>query len=602
MDKVKRKRKKTNLAVNKLFSIRLTWQKPRKVWLASLGALLSYGFLTTVSVLPAVSADRIAFSYGIFGEFYVSISDLEIFAKEGKITPSLEFYADRISDENLAKLRDLLNRSLDINEVTASIVLNLPLGQQLIEEISSIINSPSKISQPALRGALILAAAQPEGLTILNVLRFYSPKTLNLNTKQIAEAVNEATGMLANTERVFAALEREAIIQAKKSDSVDVNTLSDLNNSGSKKWRKESLVIKLANYRQTEGVVYLPVATNQPVPLVVIAPGLNTNWQSFTYLAEHLASYGFGVATLNFPGTNPQRIDAVLNGLDTPPADNQWLEQPKIIIQLLDEIERKSQSDPIPRYAKRLVKRWGYPLGRRTTMQGNAHQDSDPVWQGKLNLQRVGIIGQSLGGYTAMAIAGAKIDWQHLQKECQKLKNPEQINFNPALFWQCQGAAASSPATDLQDERVVAAIAVNPVTNPIFSESGISQLRSPIMMITGDKDFFAPALDEQIVPFTWLADINKYLVLVKNSTHFSFIEGESDETELSSQISGADPTLARSYLKVLSLAFFQTHLAEQNEFVPYLTETYLKSLSKQPLPINLLRSLDSDRLRQLIDE
>ena len=535
--------------------------KREKIYQAYFLAWLVCGFLITVWSVPAVSADRISFSYGVFGEFYIAIADLEIFAREGKITPSFAYYADRVSEEDLAELRDLLNRQFNVSEVTANIFLNLPIGKQLVQEVSSIIDSPAKVSQPALRGAIVLAAARPEGLTILNVLRLYSTKTLKLDTDKIITAVAEATKILADTERVFTALERQATIDAQTSNSPNINDLADLTKSGSKQWRRELLKID----PNIKGVVYLPVVTSKPAPLVVIAPGLNTDWQNFAYIAKHLASYGFGVAAVNFPGTNARRVNAVLNGLDTPPPDNQWVEQPKVITRLLDEIERKSQSDP--------------------------------RWQGKLDLQRVGVIGQSLGGYTAMAVAGAKIDWQHLQRKCQQFQGSEQINFNPSLYWQCQGTdvKSSPPDTDLQDERIVATIAVNPVTNPVFSKQGMSQMRSPIMIITGDQDLFAPALDEQIEPFTWLLEKDKYLVLVKNSTHFSFIgEGDSSEIPLPPQIIGLNPAIARTYLKVLSVAFFQTYLARENEFEPYLTESYLKSISKQQLPINLLRYINSD--------
>ncbi len=565
----KAKREEIKSAASQLSALRSIRLKPRKVWQASFIALFSCSFFTSVWILPAVSAERIAFDYGIFGEFYISIADLEAFAKEGKITPGFAYYADRFSPENLAKLRDLLNRSFKISVVTTSTFVNLPIGKQLLKEIGLIIDSPERVSQPALRASLILAAAEPEGLTILSVLRHYSTKTLKLNTKRIVEAVDEATKLLTDTEQVFQTLEQEAKERVATGNSLDLNTFEDLRNSGSKKWRQEYLTVKSDSDRQTEGVVYLPISTDKPAPVVVIAPGLNTNWQNFTYIAEHLASYGFGVAAVNFPGTNARRVNAVLNGLDTPPKDNQWVEQPKTVTRLLDEIERKSQNEE--------------------------------SWRGKLDLQRVGIIGQSLGGYTAMAIAGAKVDWQHLQKECQKIGSPEQINLNPALFWQCQSANNSVSNTNLRDRRIVAAIAINPVTNPVFSQLGMSQFDSPLLIIAGDRDIFAPALDEQLVPFTWLPKNNKYLVLVKNSTHFSFIdEGDSDEFELPINLMGFNPALARSYLKVLSVAFFKTHLAQQNEFRFYLTESYIKRLSKPPLTINLLRSLNASQLNKLI--
>ena len=564
----KAKSKKIESVVSQLFSPRST-QKQR-LWKAFLIALFSFSWLTTVWVVPAVSADRISFTYGVFGEFYISIADLETFAKTGKITPSLAYYADRFSPEDLAKLRDLLNRSFDINVVTVNTFLNSSLGRELTRQIGLIIDSPAKVSHPAIRASLILAATEPEGLTILNVLRLYSTKTLRLNTERIFEAVNEATKLLADTERVFQVLEREAA--RVKTDIIDVDTTANLETLGTKKWRIEAVTFNSnISKHQINGVVYLPVTTDKPVPVVIIAPGLNTNWQNFTYVAEHLASYGFAVAAVNFPGTNARRVNKILNGLDTLPPDNQWVKQPKIVTQLLDEIERKSRSDS--------------------------------QWRGKFNLQKVGIIGQSLGGYTAMAIAGAKVDWQHLQNECRKLKSSEQINFNPALFWQCQAPNTLLPTLNLKDERIVAAIAINPVTNPIFSKSGMSKLESPVMMVAGDRDFFAPAMDEQLKPFTWLPKNDKYLVMVRNTTHFSFIDEEnSDEIKLPTQTGELNSTLARSYLKTLSVAFFQTHLAKRNEFSFYLTESYLKSISKQPLPINLLRSLDSDRLQELINE
>ena len=86
------KSKKINLVVNILFSYLLKLQKQKKVWQATYIILFGCSFLASVWILPAVSADRISFSYGIFGEFYIAIADLEIFAKEGRITPSFAYY------------------------------------------------------------------------------------------------------------------------------------------------------------------------------------------------------------------------------------------------------------------------------------------------------------------------------------------------------------------------------------------------------------------------------------------------------------------------------------------------------------------------------
>ncbi|WP_172657337.1 alpha/beta hydrolase [Myxosarcina sp. GI1] len=523
-----------------------------------------------------MSADRLAFNYGIFGEFYISVADLETFAQEVKITPKFNYYAKRVSPENLAKLRYLLNHSFDVNRVNANVFLNLPIGKELIKEIAKIINSPTKVSLPALKASLILAANKSQGgLKVLDVLRLYSTKTLKLNIDRIIEAVDEANKILVDTEKVFQILENEEIAKAEYVNSLELNSLVDLSQADTKKWHREFLTIEpnqnqvtaYISNRRIQGVVYLPVDSHQPAPLIVIAPGLNTNWQEFGYIARHLASYGFGVATLNFPGTNATRVNAVLNKLDTPPSDNEWIEQPKIITLLLDEIEQKSQNDRL--------------------------------WQNKLDLQKVGVIGQSLGGYTSLAIAGAKVNWQQVQRKCAQWRSREQINLNPAVYWQCQSSTATPPNTDLSDSRIIAAIAINPVSNPIFDRAGMNRLKVPLAIVAGDKDLFAPALDEQLKPFTWLSDSQKYLVLVKNSTHFSFIDEQDTNNanaELSSQIEDLHLALARSYLKFLSVAFFQTYVAQQQEFSNYLTDSYAKTVSKEQLPLTIIRSLNSDKL------
>ncbi len=59
---------------------------------------------------------------------------------------------------------------------------------------------------------------------------------------------------------------------------------------------------------------------------------------------------------------------------------------------------------------------------------------SDPSIQ--LNLQQVGVIGQSFGGYTALALAGASLNKEQLQKDCQKLND----SLNVSLLQRVSGA------------------------------------------------------------------------------------------------------------------------------------------------------------------
>lgn len=68
-----------------------------------------------------------------------------------------------------------------------------------------------------------------------------------------------------------------------------------------------------------------------------------------------------------------------------------------------------------------------------------------------------------------------------------------------------------------------AVIAVNPITSVVFGQEGMSKIQIPVLMIGGSDDYVAPAVSEQIYPFSWLTSPNKYLMLLEKGTHFSFL-------------------------------------------------------------------------------
>ena len=137
----------------------------------------------------------------------------------------------------------------------------------------------------------------------------------------------------------------------------------------------------------------------------------------------------------------------------------------------------------------------------------------------------------------------------------------------------------------MQDDRIKAIIAINPVTNPAFGSDGINKVEVPMMFIAGSKDIFAPSLPEQIVPFSAMENKDKYLLLVKNSTHLSFIQGTD---ELPPVIVGEGQDVAYDYLKSISLAFFKLHLNGESKFEASLTQKAAQTLSTEPLPMHLI--------------
>ena len=215
--------------------------------------------------------------------------------------------------------------------------------------------------------------------------------------------------------------------------------------------------------------------------------------------------------------------------------------------------------------------------------------ETDATLKNKLNFEQVGVIGQSFGGYTALALAGATLNFDQLESDCDVNLDD---TYNLSLLLQCLALRLTPQDYELSDPRVKGIIAVNPVGSSLFSSTGISKIKVPTLIVGGSSDTVAPLVPEQAAPYSWLTTPNRYFALVNGGTHFSFIEADSSDLVTLPQFQdlvGPRPDIARSYLQQMSLAFFNHHIAER--------ETDLSSpsdsarLSRQPLPLSIVTNL-----------
>lgn len=546
----------------------------------SLGiAVLNIGLLLAPVAIPspARGAQQIYIPYGPM-EFSLPVSALALYAKEGKINQELAAYARYLDPKQLEQLRKVLVTRIDVTPVAIAQFLYSPQGKIILERIGQIVQT--KAGQDgfyAIRSALILAAAEPDGLTLLNVLQKFPTYGIKINSARGFQLIDELSNLIKSTGSAIAAVEQQAIAEASTQDlsqgslqasssTLGYNPFSqkpDLRKTGSVSFSKQSLMLTDLRRRRTLPVdLYLPTSSSPLsrgglVPVIVISHGLGSDRLTFAYLAEHLASYGFAVAVPEHPGSNADQIKALINGLAnevTSPAE--VIDRPLDIKFLLDELERT--------YGK------------------------------QLNLQQVGVIGQSFGGYTALALAGAKINFEQLAKDC----GPSNNSLNLSLLLQCRAEELPIIDYQLSDKRVQAAIAINPVDSTIFGESQLSKIQIPLMLVAGSDDTVAPALPEQIRPFTWLTTPNKYLVLLNDGTHFSTLAESTGGVPVPETAIGPSPALAQDYMKALGLAFFETYIAKNSDYKPYLSAAYAQFLSKNPLPVNLVQSLTAEQLSQ----
>jgi predicted dienelactone hydrolase len=68
------------------------------------------------------------------------------------------------------------------------------------------------------------------------------------------------------------------------------------------------------------------------------------------------------------------------------------------------------------------------------------------------------------------------------------LNNPTEVEFNPAILWQCKAPNEVVKASNFSDPGIKAVIAVHPVSNPIFSPTSMQAMTSPEFIVSGTED------------------------------------------------------------------------------------------------------------------
>jgi predicted dienelactone hydrolase len=123
------------------------------------------------------------------------------------------------------------------------------------------------------------------------------------------------------------------------------------------------------------------------------------------------------------------------------------------------------------------------------------------------------------------------------------------------------------------------------------------------MIIAGTDDLITPPVAEQIEPFTWLDnDLEKYLVLVKPGTHFSFLQTGLGVLPVPDDVVGPSPTSAHPSLKAISTAFFKVYLVHQKKYQNYLqSDKYLSLLNNEAFKFSIIRTLNPTKLEQLLN-
>lgn len=504
------------------------------------------------------SAERIQFFYGPF-EPTIYVDDLERFAETGEVVDRLEVLTDWLSAEQEISLRRFLTARYDIDLVSISQFAYSPLGDELLRSLGEIVQTDNFLNGgKALRAALIAVAAEEEGITVIDILQQYHLRTVQIDFSRLQSLLAESEQTIQDRESIIAQIIEQSQMQAMGGISPTYSE-ADPQYAGIYSWQLQTIHFQKPN-RAAEALadIYYPIVSetdSKSIPVIVISHGLASNRTALAYLARHFASHGYGVVVPEHIGTNTNTFNRFLNGVESPPSPDEFVLRPQDITAILDALVAKQEVDPS-------LARW--------------------------DLSSVGILGHSLGGYTALSAGGAPINQDSLSEACTALSS--WIPINPSMLIQCELSDLSSSRTEVADPRIKAVIALNPLSSHVLGQSSLQQIKIPVMIVAGENDVFTPAVPEQIEPFSWLTTRNKKLVLIEQGTHFSLLGNASSQRilPLPSDAIGPDPHEARPQIQALSLAFFNQHIKGQPDAEAFLNQLYLNEFPTEPFRFSII--------------
>ena len=510
--------------------------------------------------------------------FDLSVESLATFAETGEVTGDLQLYARFLNDETLELLRQGLTRKIPLGVVATDNLAYSPLGRDILLNVGKVLQVYRGVNgQKALRSAVIGAAAKAdaEGWTLIDVLEEFPTPALEIELQDLFALRRQLAIYFSYNDAVVRAIRDQAAAEAATQPNVNLGELADLRQPGDFSFRKETITVNNPALRQTsEGLsvnydfdvdVYIPDGLNSPAPIVIISHGFGDVKESFAFIAEHLTSYGFIVLLPDHVGSDLAYRQEYLQGrLNTLLSPVEFINRPQEISFLIDKLED-------------LVA-------------------ESPDWAARLDLDNIGVTGDSLGSTNTLALAGAEINYARLVEAC----NADNVLLNFSLYLQCRAQHLPPQNYDLQDSRIKAVITGHPLGGSLYGPEGFSQIDVPLLMVGGSEDIVAPVVVEQFHPFIWLQTEPKYLAMLDIGTHFSSKPGRDGAGGIFALLAGANRDVGSAYYKALSVAFYNAYLRGQEEFLAYLTASYGNQLSAdQTMGLSIITDLQPEQIEAI---
>ncbi len=515
-----------------------------------------------MTISPAVAAERVEFGFGPV-KVGIAVKELEAYAKRETIGKELDTFISPISESDRKYVKQFLTLRSDFKPSQVSNFFHSAVGEKILIYLGDLVQIDRNLNgSKAIRSGLISAAADRDGLSLLNFLRKYPTPILRLNLEKGFEVANKIDKLGQETKNAISGVEQLSLELAKSEPKIDPQTMASLAISGSYPVKLQTEILKDAS-RQRQFTVdfYVPQGVLKPAPAIVLSHGLGSDRQHFAAISKHLASHGFVAVTVEHPGSNTQKLQKLFKGLSKEVFDvSEFIDRPKDVSYILDDLERR--------------------------------------FAGVVNVQQAGVIGHSFGGYTALALAGAVIDFDYLAQQCSQGID----SANASLLLQCEALKLPRQSYKFRDNRIKLALAINPIDSSIFGPKGMASVQIPVAIAASSEDTVASAVLEQIQPFSWMNAPERYLFVVRGVGHIADIRSfiRAFMPSLDSFLPDKNIEPLKEYSRTFVLALVQTHLRNRRAYRRYLQAGYAIAISQTPNQVSILRSLTPEQLNTML--
>lgn len=143
------------------------------------------------------------------------------------------------------------------------------------------------------------------------------------------------------------------------------------------------------------------------------------------------------------------------------------------------------------------------------------------AWRERIDVKKIAVVGFSLGGATAMSLAGARLQFERFPAFCENHSDGA-CNAFRQHFAGLDRTFYDRAGEDFVDSRIGAAVAIAPGFSESFTAESLLAMSTPLLLIAGGSD-------QQLPPQTHVYPIRPYLpshsryLEISAAQHFSFL-------------------------------------------------------------------------------